>query len=232
MKIFSDSASMEDIKRFSNDPRIDGFTTNPSLLKKAGVTDYFAFIKEAVIVANNKPISFEVIGDDEASMEQQAAKISALGNNVYVKIPVMNTLGQKMGGLINRLSTKGIKLNVTAILTTYDALMVVDSLYNNTPSIISVFAGRIADTGIDPTVFMKEIKHQLSVRIPSSKELLWASSREIFNYVQAKSSGCDIITLAPNLIDKLKLIGYDLDALTMDTIKMFYNDAVASGLSL
>lgn len=230
IKIFLDGASLDDLKKFSNLHYIKGFTTNPSLMKKAGISEYEKFIQEVLPLVNDKPISFEVISDDFAEMKRQAKKISCFGENIYVKIPVMNTKGIPSASLIKDLTRQGIKVNVTAVMTQGQIEELKDSLAKNTPAIISIFAGRIADTGIDPTSIIKGARGIL--RGLSNVELLWASPRELLNIFQAEKAGCDIITILPDLLQKIHLIGYDLNNLSLDTVKMFYNDAVSSDLKI
>lgn len=227
IKIFSDGANVNEMKRVYAEGVVSGFTTNPTLMKKDGVKDYAAFAKDVLSEIKDMPISFEVFTDDFESMERQANEIASWGDNVYIKIPVTNTKDEPSYVLINKLSSKGFKLNVTAILTTAQVKSVYDSLNKNTPSIISVFAGRIADTGRDPIPYMKE-SYEI-VKSSPSVELLWASSRELLNIVQAQECGCHIVTVTNDLLKKLKMIGMDLKELSLDTVKMFYNDASSAG---
>lgn len=225
IKIFGDGADLESIKRLNNDPQIDGFTTNPSLMAKAGITDYEAFAKE-VLKITNKPVSFEVFDDDLKEMGRQAEIISSWGDNVYVKIPITNTKGESSVGLIGELLNKGIKVNATAITAPQQAYSLPVS---STPMIVSIFAGRIADTGVDPFPIMRE----LSEKMLGNVELLWASPREVLNIYQAEQAGCHIITCTPDLIDKYnKLKGKNLVEYSRETVQMFYNDAVKSGFKL
>ncbi|MBS1517370.1 MAG: transaldolase [Bacteroidetes bacterium] len=227
IKIFADGANVDEMKKVYSEGIVSGFTTNPTLMKKDGVKDYVAFAKNVLSEIKDMPISFEVFTDDFESMERQANVIAGWGDNVYIKIPVTNTKDQTSYELINKLSSNGLKLNVTAILTTEQVKKVYESLDKKTPSIISVFAGRIADTGRDPIPYMKE--NIEIVRDSESVELLWASSRELLNIIQAEECGCHIITVTNDLLKKLKMVGKDLKELSLDTVKMFYNDAKSAG---
>ncbi len=227
IKIFSDGADVNEMKIASQNGVISGFTTNPTLMKKCGITNYEKFAKEAVQNVNNLPISFEVFSDDFESMENEAIKISGWGDNIYVKIPVTNTKRESSVDLIKSLDRKGIKLNITAILTLKQVQELFDTLNENSKSIISVFAGRIADTGVDPVPIMKEAKSILAPK--RNLELLWASSRELLNIFQAQDCGCDIITVTNDLLKKLNMVGMDLGDLSLETVKMFYNDAKSAG---
>lgn len=228
IKLYCDGADYEDILRLSKDDKIKGFTTNPTLMKKAGIEDYFAFAKNAAGIVNPKPISLEVFSDDLGEMYEQAKKLSSIGENVYVKIPVTNTLGVFTGPILTRLSREGVKLNVTAIFSLNQVREVCESLDENTPAVISVFAGRIADTGVDPVPHMEKCANM----IPNNFELLWASPREVLNVYQAEASGCDIITATPAVLSKLNLKGKSLEQFSLETVKMFYNDALAAGYEL
>lgn len=227
IKIFADGANIDEMKKVYSEGIVSGFTTNPTLMKKDGVTDYVSFAKNVLSEIKDMPISFEVFTDDFESMERQADEIASWGENVYIKIPVTNTKDEPSYDLINKLSSKGFKLNVTAILTVEQVKNVYESLDKITPSIISVFAGRIADTGRDPVPYMKE-SHEI-VKGCEKVELLWASSRELLNIIQAEECGCQIITVTNDLLKKLKMVGKDLKELSLDTVKMFYNDAVSAG---
>jgi len=224
IKIFLDSCDINLIKEF--EPKVQGFTTNPSLARKAGVTDYEKFCKEVLTVVNGKPVSFEVFADEFDEMERQARIISSWGENVYVKIPVTNTKGESSEDLIINLSKNGIKVNVTAA-TSPDQLVYIP---NVSPMIMSLFCGRVADTGIDPTVFIKEIIGRYS---NGNAELLWASPREVLNIYQAEKAGADIITCTPELLTKYwKMKGKNLNELSLETVKMFFNDAKEAGYTL
>lgn len=230
VKIFSDGANIDDFKELGKLPYIKGFTSNPTLMKKAGITDYVSFIEEVLPIIEGKPISFEVIGDEFNEMKRQAKKLSSFSNNIYVKIPIMNTKGESSVPLISELVKSGVKVTVTAILDLRQVENVAKVLDTKTSAIVSVFAGRIADTGIEPVPIMKQAKEILK-DLPNV-ELLWASPRELLNIFQADEVGCDIITVLPNILRKLRLVGYDLWEFSLDTVKMFYNDAILSGLKL
>ncbi len=230
IKIFSDGANIEDFKSLVSIPYIKGFTTNPSLMRKAGVTDYEKFIREVLPVVGNKPVSFEVISDDFAEMKKQALKLSGYGGNIYVKIPIMNTKGESSLPLVADLVREGIRLNITAILTVNQVKELSKVLIHKLPIIVSVFAGRIADTGIDPFPVMQKCLGILKGF--KNVELLWASPRELLNIIQAEEAGCHIITILPVILKKLKYLGYDHHSFSLDTVKMFYDDAVSSGLLL
>ena len=211
-------------------PAIQGFTTNPTLMRKAGVTDYQAFARDILSAIPDRPISFEVFADEFEEMERQAYRISSWGTNVYVKIPVTNTRGESSCGLIERLSRGRVKLNVTALLTLEQVRRVRDALAGGAPSYISVFAGRIADTGRDPVPLMAAAVELL--RPHPHMELIWASPRELLNVFQADAVGCHIITTSTDILKKLQLVGKDLAAYSLDTVKMFFEDARASGFEL
>lgn len=230
IKIFSDGADVKDMLRVYGEGVVSGFTTNPTLMKKAGVTDYPAFAKEALSHIKDCPVSFEVFSDDFASMEREARIIHSWGKNVNIKIPVMNTKGESSVALIRKLSAEGMQLNVTAILTLEQVEQVVDALDPAVPGIVSVFAGRIADTGRDPIPLMKKAM-ELIAKKPLA-ELLWASTREVLNIFQAEACGCHIITVTPDIMKKLSMRGKDLYELSQDTVKMFYADAQAAGFKL
>lgn len=227
IKIFADGANIDEMKKVYSEGIVSGFTTNPTLMKKDGVTDYVVFAKNILKEIKDLPISFEVFTDEFESMERQAAEIASWGDNVYIKIPVTNTEDKPSYELIKRLADRGYKLNVTAILTNEQVEQVCKNLNDSIPSIISVFAGRIADTGRDPVPYMK-IAHDI-VKDKKNAELLWASSRELLNIFQAEQSGCDIITVTNDILKKLKLVGKDLKELSLDTVKMFYEDAKSAG---
>ena len=230
VKIFSDGADKEDMLDMASKTFIRGLTTNPSLMKKAGIKDYEAFAKDILSTIKEKPISFEVFSDDFDEMEKQAMKITSWADNVYVKIPVTNTKKESSKELIKRLVEKKVKLNITAIMTLDQVKTVLSVLDNKVPSIISVFAGRIADTGKDPIPLMKECLTEMKIN-PKS-ELLWASPRELLNIIQADQIGCHIITATKDIIKKLKLANYDLEDYSLDTVKMFYKDAVDAGFKI
>ena len=230
VKIFGDGAHSEDMLAMAEKPFIKGFTTNPSLMRAAGVTDYVAFAKDILTKITDKPISFEVFSDDFTEMERQARIISAWGENVYVKIPVTNTKGESSNPLVEKLSHEGLKLNVTAILTTEQVTGVAQALSPDTAAIISVFAGRIADTGIDPLPIMRACKSAMLER--PKAELLWASCRETFNIYEAEDVAADIITVPYNILNKLHEIGLDLTQYSLDGVKTFYADGQAAGFTI
>ena len=228
--IYSDGADVRDMIAARDGGIIKGFTTNPTLMRKSGVLDYAAFAREALQATGGLPISFEVFADEFDEMERQAKRIATWGDAVYVKIPITNTRGESSVPLIRRLSAAGVKLNVTAILTLEQVRDVVDALDASTPAIVSVFAGRIADTGVDPVPLMREAA-AICASKPKS-ELLWASPRELLNIFQAQECGCHIITVTPDILKKLSMVGKPLADLSLDTVKMFYNDAAAAGFTL
>ena len=230
VKIFADGADEEAMFKMNDSDFIGGLTTNPTLMRKSGITDYLKFCKTILKKIKNKPISFEVFADDFKEMERQAYEISSWGENVYVKIPITNTKQQKSLGLITKLTSKGIKLNITALMTNKQVKECVEAIHEGVPCYISIFAGRIADTGIDPLPIMIEALQILEAN--KSLELIWASPRELLNIVQANDIGCHVITVTNDIINKLKLLGYDLDAYSLDTVKMFYNDAKVAGYTL
>lgn len=231
IKIFADGASLPSMLESARDPRISGFTTNPTLMRKAGISDYRAFAKEVLASIKDRPISFEVFADEFSDMRRQAQDIATWGDNVYVKIPITNTRRESATGLIRELASSGVKLNVTAICTLDQVRDTAQALKGGAPSVVSVFAGRIADTGRDPIPLMKEA---LGMCRAADKriELLWASPRELLNIVQAAEVGCDIITVTPDLLKKLELVGKDLADFSLDTVQMFYRDAQAAGFKL
>jgi transaldolase len=230
IKLFADGADKAGMLEMARLPYVAGFTTNPTLMRKAGVVDYKAFAREVLQAIPDRPISFEVFSDEFAEMERQARLIAAWGANVYVKIPVTNTRSQPSYGLIRRLSEAGIKLNVTAILTLEQVREVAAALAGETPGVVSVFAGRIADTGRDPVPLMAAAVELL--RPYPREELLWASPRELLNVFQADALGCHIITATNDVLQKLTLVGKDLKAYSLDTVKMFHDDARQAGYTL
>lgn len=227
IKIFADGANVNEMKKLNAEGVVKGFTTNPTLMKKDGVTDYVAFAKDVLSEIKDLPISFEVFTDDFDSMEKQAREIGSWGENVYIKIPVTNTKGEASYDLIKKLTNDGMKLNVTAILTLEQVENVGKNLSKEVPSIVSLFAGRIADTGRDPIPYVKKSLELLKGN--EKAELLWASPRELLNIIQAEECGCHIITVTNELLKKLAMIGKDLSELSLDTVKMFYNDAKSAG---
>jgi transaldolase len=230
VKIFADGADKAGMLEMYAKPYIKGLTTNPTLMKKVGITDYRAFCKDILTSIKDKPLSFEVFSDDFAEMERQAMEIAGWGDNVYVKIPVTNTKRQTSYELVRKLTKRKVKVNVTALMTLGQVRDVVAALDPQTPSYVSVFAGRIADTGRDPVPLMAAAVKLLK---PNPKaELIWASPRELLNIFHADSVGCHVITVTNDILKKLQLAGYDLDDYSLDTVKMFYNDAVAAGFNL
>jgi transaldolase len=230
VKIFGDGADLAGILELNKLPYIKGFTTNPTLMRKAGVADYEEFAAEVLRHIKDLPISFEVFADDEETMEAQAKHIASWAKNIYVKIPVTNTKREPMYRLIRRLSHEGIQVNVTAMMTLEQVREVGKALQGGAPSIASVFAGRVADTGRDPVPMMKEALEIL--RAYPQTELIWASPRELLNIFQADEIGCHIITVTNDILAKLKLVGKDLGDYSLDTVQMFHNDAAKAGYSL
>jgi transaldolase len=230
VKIFADGAEVPGMLALYRQPYIRGFTTNPTLMNKAGIRDYRAFAREVLSAIPDRPISFEVFSDEFNEMERQAREIATWGDNVYVKIPVTNTRRESATPLISRLSRAGIKLNVTALLTLAQVRDVVAALAGGAPSCVSVFAGRIADTGRDPIPLMAAAVEL--VRTAPGAELIWASPRELLNIFQADAIGCDIITVTHDVLRKLELVGKPLDEFSLDTVKMFHTDAQKAGFSL
>jgi transaldolase len=230
VKLFADGADLVVIRQMAANPLIKGFTTNPTLMKKAGVTDYVAFAQEMLAIVPDRPISFEVFSDDFSEMASQALEIASWGPNVYVKIPVTDTAGAFAGPLIADLSGRGVQLNVTALLTADQVERVAAVLSPGVASYISVFAGRIADTGRDPLPIIRR-SLELMRRLPKS-ELIWASPRELLNVIQADEAGCHVITATSDVLAKLPLIGKNLDTFSLETVKMFRQDAVAAGFAI
>jgi transaldolase len=230
VKIFADGAEKGGMLEMYAKPYIKGFTTNPTLMHKVGLTDYRAFAHDIVEVIPDRPISFEVFSDDFDEMERQAREIATWGDNVYVKIPVTNTRREPAYDLVRRLANEGVKLNITAIMTIDQVRNVVDAVKDGAPSCVSVFAGRIADTGRDPVPIMSECVDILKAA-PRS-ELIWASPRELLNIIQADDIGCHIITVTNDILKKLPLIGKDLADYSLDTVKMFFEDGRKAGFAL
>jgi transaldolase len=230
VKIFADGADLDSMRTLCTNPHIKGFTTNPTLMRKAGVLHYEAFARELLGIVSGRPVSFEVFADEEHAMEAQALAIASWGPNVNVKIPVTNQTGVFMGPLIRRLSEAGVILNVTALLTLDQVAQVIEALHPDTPAIVSIFAGRIADTGIDPMPIMKAAAAMLRAR-PLAK-LLWASPRELFNIFQADEAGCHIVTVPPEILQKLNLVGKNLTEYSLETVAMFHRDARAAGYTI
>lgn len=230
-KIYLDGADRTAIIEYAKNPLVSGFTTNPTLMKKSGVTDYVGFCKEILTQVTDKPISFEVFADDEKEMLRQALIIKTWGKNVYVKIPIINTKGVSTTPLIRELTQQGVNLNITAILTLNQVLDTCQALKGGAPAVVSVFAGRISDSGRDPVPLMKaasEICRATGTQI----ELLWASTREVYNLIQAQESGCHIITTPADILKKAQQFGKDLFDISVDTVKMFKSDSEAAGFKL
>jgi transaldolase len=230
VKIFADGADLDGILKMYANPLIKGFTTNPTLMRKAGVRDYAEFARRVLAAVPDRPISFEVFADEPEEMVRQARVIAAWGDNVNVKIPVMNTKREFTGRVIETLSSEGIVVNVTAVFTLEQVRRVTELLAPGTGAIVSVFAGRIADTGCDPVPHMAEAVKILKDR--PRAELIWASPRELLNIFQADAVGCHIITVTNDVLAKLGLVGKDLDAYSLETVEMFYHDASAAGFSI
>jgi transaldolase len=230
IKLFADGAKLEHIVELAANPAVSGFTTNPSLMRSSGVTDYRAFAHDILAQVKDKPISFEVFADDHEEMYRQACEIASWGTNVYVKIPVTNTHRDPSYDLVRRLTQQGICVNVTAIFTLEQVKQTAAALEGGAPSVISVFAGRIADTGRDPVPHMRQAV-ETAARAQRA-EVLWASSREVLNLYQAEAAGCHIITMTPDLLAKLALKDKDLDEYSLETVQAFFNDAARSGYSL
>jgi transaldolase len=230
-KIFADGADLDQILQLAPDPRIKGFTTNPSLMWKAGLTDYSEFARRLLERITDKPISFEVVADDADEIRRQAHVISTWGGNIYVKVPVTTSAGQSLAPLVHELSEDGIKVNVTALMTPDQVDVIAHALRDGAPSCVSVFAGRIADAGVEPLPIMSQSLEILESVAPEA-ELIWASPREVLNLVQADSIGCHIITMTNDLIAKLHLLGKDLNVYSLETVQMFRSDALSAGLQL
>jgi transaldolase len=230
VKLYADGAELETIEKMAKLDWVAGFTTNPTLMRKSGATDYKDFAISCLNLVGDKPISFEVFADDEAGMIAQALVINSWGGNVYVKIPVMNTKGESTSKVIKNLADQGVKLNVTAVFTLDQVKEIISNLKTEVPAIISIFAGRIADTGGDPMPIMREAKAMM--RDYSNYELLWASPREVLNVMQAEEVCCDIITATSDILSKLKLFGKDLHEYSLETVQMFYNDAKNAGFEI
>jgi transaldolase len=230
IKIFADGADLQGIKEAASQPLVKGFTTNPTLMRQAGVSDYKRFALEVLRLIPDQPVSFEVFADDFPTMEAQGREIASWGANVYVKVPVTNTKGEFAGPLMTRLSSAGIKLNVTAIMTDVQVGRVAAALAKKTPAIVSVFAGRIADTGRDPVLVMRKAVALLKDR--PDAELLWASPRELLNIFQADEIGCHIITVTGDILRKLALVGKNLDHYSLETVATFYRDALSAAFTI
>jgi transaldolase len=230
VKIFADGADKASMLDMNARSYIKGLTTNPTLMRKAGIANYRAFARDVLAEIKNKPVCFEVLADDFAEMERQAMEIAGWAENVYVKIPVTNTKRETCRSVLERLANRRVKLNVTAVMTLAQVKDILTALNPATASYVSVFAGRIADTGVDPIPIMKESVRLLQTN--TKAELIWASSREVLNIFQADAIGCQVITITGDILNKLALIGHDLDELSLNTVKMFYNDARGAGFSL
>ena len=230
VKLFADGADKDVILEMYENPQIDGFTTNPTLMRKAGIVNYASFAKDLLREIPDKPISFEVFADDFIEMEKQALKIAEWAGNVYVKIPVMNTKRLPSFNLIRKLSEEGVQLNITAIMTLDQVCKVVKSVHEGISCFISVFAGRIADTGVDPIPIMQDALELLKTK--PNAELLWASPREVLNVYQAEAIGCHIITATNDILKKLNMKGKDLSDFSQETVRMFYNDAKEAGYEI
>jgi transaldolase len=229
-RIFADGADIDGILALVADPRIAGFTTNPTLMRRVGLTDYSRFACELLEHVTRHPISFEVFADGAEEMRRQACTIASWGENVYVKIPVTSTSGESMAPLARELSEEGVKVNVTALFTTAQVELITAAVADGAPSYISVFAGRIADAGVDPLPIVAR-SVQIIEQAPRA-ELIWASPREVLNLIQADEMGCDIITMTHDLLRKLDGLGKDLEQYSLETVRMFHDDAVAAGFTL
>lgn len=230
IKIFADGGNLDDIEKYSNDLLIDGLTTNPTLMRKSGVTNYLSFSRQAAKYAKSKSLSLEVFSDDLDIMVSQALKLSSLSESVYVKIPITNSIGVSTAPVISHLAQKGVKVNVTAILTLKQVEIALSHLSSDTACYLSIFAGRIADTGIDPKLTVVEALGMSSSH--SKCEIIWASTREIYNVYECIDIGCDIITVPSSMLSKLNMYGQNLDELSLSTVKMFKNDADKTGYVL
>ena len=231
IKLFADGANLSEMLALYKNPKIAGFTTNPTLMRKVGITDYVAFAHEVLAAIPDRPVSFEVFADDLDGMLAQGRAIASWGKNVNVKIPVTNTQGEYTGPVLEALAHSGVSLNVTAIMTVEQVKQVARSIAGGAPSIVSVFAGRIADTGVDPVPHMIECRKVLRGTAPDA-ELLWASPRELLNVFHADEAGSDIITATPDILAKLALVGKDLVGYSLETVQMFHRDAEAAGFKI
>jgi len=230
VKIFADGADKASIADLAAKPWVRGFTTNPTLMRKAGIADYAAFAREVLDLVTDRPISFEVFSDDAVEMQEQARLISSWADNVFVKIPVTNTRGEPSAEIVRRLAAEGVKLNITALTTFHQVEQVVDWVAEGPPAFISVFAGRIADTGRDPVPIMASAVEAL--RPHPNLELIWASPREVLNLFQAEEVGCHIITVVHEILAKLDNLGRELDEFSLETVRMFFRDGQAAGYTL
>lgn len=230
IQLYADGADLQGMLEMASKPYIAGLTTNPTLMRKAGIADYVSFAKQVLSEVKEKPISFEVFSDDLEDMKLQGLEIASWGRNVYVKIPVTNTMGLSTAPVVAHLTRMGVKVNVTALMTVKQVQQVLEVLNPEIDSCISVFAGRIADTGVDPTPLMENCLQEMSI-IPNAK-LIWASPRELLNVFQAESIGCHIITATNDILKKLSLVGYSLEEYSLDTVKMFHDDAKSAGYEI
>jgi transaldolase len=229
-RIFADGANLQSILELADDPRISGFTTNPTLMRQAGVTEYTRFAAELLSHVTTHPVSFEVFADEREEMRRQARLIASWGANVYVKIPVTTTSGEPMTELVHDLSHDGVKVNVTAMFTLDQVDAITGAVAGGAPSYLSIFAGRIADAGVDPVPLVRRAVEIMSAA--PAAECMWASPREVLNLVQANSAGCHIITMTPDLLRKLDGLGKDLSQFSLETVRMFFRDAAAAGYSI
>ena len=230
VKLFADGADLASMIEMASKPFISGLTTNPTLMKKSGITDYIKFAKDVLSEIKDKPVSFEVFSDQLEEMKTQGKKIASWGENVYVKVPITNTRGESTKPVVQHLAQNGIKVNVTALMTKAQVVGIMEVLNPDVESYVSVFAGRIADTGRDPMPIMRDCVEMLAQNEKS--ELIWASPRELLNVFQANEIGCQIITATNDILKKLELVGYDLTEYSLDTVKMFFNDAEKAGFTL
>jgi transaldolase len=230
VKIFADGADRSGMLEMYSKPYIKGLTTNPTLMRRAGVANYKAFAREILAEIKSKPLSFEVLSDEFSAMEREALEIASWGDNVYVKVPVTNTRGEPCSALVRRLGSRGVRLNVTAITTLLQVRDVVAALNPEVASYVSVLAGRIADTGVDPVPLMAAAVHLL--KINPKAELIWGSPRELLNIFQADSVGCHVVTVTHDILKRLPLLGRNLADCSLDTVRMFRDDAVSAGFSL
>jgi transaldolase len=230
VKTFADGADISEMKRLRENPMVKGFTTNPTLMRKSGITDYETFAREALEAIPDLPLSFEVFADDFEEMERQALKIRDWGENVYIKIPITNTKGESAVPLLERLAAQGVKVNVTAMMTADQVRQALAVIKNGPAAYVSVFAGRVADTGRDPVPVMAEVMEML--KDTPQIELIWASPREVYDIIRANEIGCHIITVTYDLLAKMTLFGKNLDDFSLETVKMFYDDANSAGYRL
>lgn len=230
VKLFADAGGLDALRAIKDHPRVEGFTTNPTLIRGAGVTTYESFGRAVLEMIPDRPVSVGVVSDELPEMERQARRIASWGDNVFVKIPVTNTRGERCDEIVERLSGDGVRLNVTAVMTVEQVRWILDALAPGVPCFVSIFAGRIADTGRDPVPLVRDAVSLVNGR--TEVELIWASPREILNVSQAESAGCHVITLTPDLIAKLALAGKDLERFSLETVQMFHRDALAAGYEI